>query len=151
MVRTLLLLLLGFVLCWLTNLPWKRAEAQSPGVPGRVVGAGPNLAPVSGRPELDQSALVAGNRTVPITRPLEVPPLYAFDSMVAPDCQQVVIVDSETKRICVYHIRPSGNDATIRIVASRNFQWDLKLDDFNGDRDGLSPSQIRDQVLRNEQ
>lgn len=91
-------------------------------------------------------AAITGNRPVNVARPLEVPPLYAFDSKVDPLCQQIVIVDSETKRVCVYHVRYKDNKCTIELAASRNFEFDLKLDDFNGSGSGLSPLQIREQV-----
>lgn len=98
----------------------------------------------SGLPQLDQQALIAGNRIIPVTRPLEVPPLYAFDAIIEGGIRQVVVVDSQTKRICVYHIRPGSNRSTIEMVASRNFEWDLRLDDFNNE--GITPSQIREQL-----
>lgn len=93
-------------------------------------------------------AAIAGNRPVNVARPLEVPPLYAFDCKVNDTCQQIVLVDSQTKRICVYHVKLQDHKSTIEMVASRNFQWDLKLDDFNGV--GISPMQIKEQVLQQE-
>ncbi|MBQ5368124.1 MAG: hypothetical protein IIU43_11680 [Thermoguttaceae bacterium] len=78
------------------------------------------------------------------SRPLEVPPLYAFDSPLEDSGSQIILVDSETKRICVYWIRQRGANSTIELVAARNFELDLKLDDFNCE--GLSPGQIREQL-----
>ena len=78
------------------------------------------------------------------SRPLEVPPLYAFDSPLDETSRQIILVDSETKRICVYWIRQRGVNSTIELVATRNFELDLKLDDFNCE--GLSPGQIREQI-----
>jgi len=87
-----------------------------------------------------------GRTPARIARPLEVPPLYAFDTKIDDTCQQITLVDSETKRICVYWIKQKANSSTIRLVASKTFEWDLKLDDFNVE--GLSSQQIRDQVER---
>jgi len=78
------------------------------------------------------------------SRPLEVPPLYAFDSPLDETGRQIILVDSETKRICVYWIRRRGVNSTIELVATRAFELDLKLENFNGE--GLSPGQIREQL-----
>ena len=78
------------------------------------------------------------------SRPLEVPPLYAFDSPLDETGRQIILVDSETKRICVYWIRQRGVNSTIELVATRHFELDLKLEDFNCE--GLSPGQIREQI-----
>lgn len=80
--------------------------------------------------------------TAKFSRPLEVPPLYAFDSPLDGDGRQIVLVDSESKRICVYWIRPRGAYSAIELVAARSFEMDVKLDNFNGE--GLTPAQIRE-------
>lgn len=120
-------------------------RAQYPPVPQN---GGAGFGAVSQGMGNEAIAAVAGNRPVNVARPLEVPPLYAFESKVSDACQQIVLVDSQTKRICVYHVKLQGNKSTIEMVASRNFQWDLKLDDFNGV--GISPAQIKEQVLQKE-
>lgn len=81
--------------------------------------------------------------TALVSRPLEVPKMYAFERLLENGVRQVVVVDSETKRICVYHIDPQGK---IEFVANRNFEWDLKMEDFNGT--GLTPTEIREAVER---
>lgn len=78
------------------------------------------------------------------SRPLEVPPLYAFDAPLDETNRQIILVDSETKRICVYWVRNRGANSTIELVATRAFELDLKLENFNGE--GLTPSQIREQL-----
>lgn len=85
------------------------------------------------------------NDRAQFSRPLEVPPLYAFDApLSAGNGRQIILVDSETKRISVYWIKERGVNSTIELVATRNFELDLKLESFNGE--GLSPSQIREQI-----
>ncbi len=80
-----------------------------------------------------------------IPRPLEVPELYAFDRILENGIRQVVLVDSESKRICVYHIDTQGK---VEFVANRNFEWDLKMEDFNGT--GLTPGEIKEAVERSQ-
>ena len=78
------------------------------------------------------------------SRPLEVPPLYAFDSALDETGRQIILVDSETKHICVYWVRRRGANSTIELVATRAFELDLKLENFNVE--GLTPGQIREQL-----
>lgn len=87
---------------------------------------------------------MGANGQARFSRPLEVPPLYAFDSPLDETGRQIILVDSETKRICVYWIRQRGSNSTIELVATRAFELDLKLENFNGE--GLTPAQIREQL-----
>lgn len=90
------------------------------------------------------SATLGTDGTARFSRPLEVPPLYAFDSPLDATGRQIILVDSETKRICVYWVRQRGANSTIELVATRAYELDLKLENFNGE--GLTPSQIREQL-----
>jgi len=83
------------------------------------------------------------NTSAVIPRPLEVPELYAFERILDNGIRQVILVDSESKRICVYHIDTQGK---VEFVANRNFEWDLKMEDFNGT--GLTPGEIKEAVER---
>jgi hypothetical protein len=86
----------------------------------------------------------SANGQTKFSRPLEVPPLYAFDSPLDATGRQIILVDAETKRICVYWIRQRGANSTIELVATRAYELDLTLENFNGE--GLTPSQIREQL-----
>ena len=109
---------------------------------------------VDARPSTPRDALIADasprvsletDGSAKFSRPLEVPPLYAFDSPLTNESgRQIVLVDAETKRICVYWIRERGANSTIELVATRTYEMDLKLENFNGE--GLSPAQIREQA-----
>ena len=87
---------------------------------------------------------IDSNGRARFSRPLEVPPLYAFDAPLGDTGRQIILVDSETRRICVYWIRQGEAYSTIELVATRAFDLDLKLVNFNGQ--GLTPSQIREQL-----
>lgn len=91
-------------------------------------------------PRVSQGA----NGRATFSRPLEVPPLYAFESPLDATSRQIILVDSETKRICVYWVRQRGSNSTIELVATRAYELDLKLENFNGE--GLTPGQIREQL-----
>ena len=137
-----LALVVGLAIGALLGSSTRNADAQNPGLYG-VPGGSNNL-----REAYEQNAaprVTAGaDGQARFSRPLEVPPLYAFDSPLDETGRQIVLVDSETKRICVYWIRRRGSNSTIELVATRAFELDLKLENFNGE--GLTPGQIREQL-----
>lgn len=118
------------------------AGAQNPGVFGDSNGSN-NLREAY---ELNAAPRVTAgaNGQARFSRPLEVPPLYAFDSPLDETGRQIVLVDAETKHICVYWVRQRGSNSTIELVATRAYELDLKLENFNCE--GLTPGQIRDQL-----
>ena len=118
--------LIGVVFCF------RGADAQSgPGFEN-YPGGSSNSAPLS-------SGQLNAPTPVTVPRPLEVPEVYVFDRVLDGGIMQVVLVDSERKRICVYHIDTQGQ---IEFVANRPYEWDLTVDGFNGT--GLTPNQIRE-------
>jgi len=53
--------------------------------------------------------------------------------------QQITLIDPRQRVMCVYHIdRVSGE---IALKSVRNIQWDLSMDEFNGQ--SPSPQEIR--------
>ncbi len=82
------------------------AGAQNPGVFGDSNGSN-NLREAY---ELNAAPRVTAgaNGQARFSRPLEVPPLYAFDSPLDETGRQIVLVDAETKHICVYWVRQRG-------------------------------------------
>lgn len=128
---------LGAIACMAADIP-ARAGAQVP------FEQDPPTFQDSLAADAAPSVSIGANERAKFSRPLEVPPLYAFDSPLDDSGRQIVLVDSETKRICVYWIRQRGANSTIELVATRNFEYDLKLENFNGE--GLSPGQIREQL-----
>ncbi len=114
------------------------AVAQQP------YGAGSNSVRESIEAGASPRVALESNGRARFSRPLEVPPLYAFDAPLGDSGRQIILVDSESKRICVYWIRQGEANSTIELVATRAFDLDLKLVNFNGE--GLTPSQIREQL-----
>lgn len=140
--RTLGALIVGIVLGAVALQTSRNVDAQAPLYPGS------NQESVDLRQAYQADAMPrvapAGPDKARFSRPLEVPPLYAFDSPLESGGRQIVLVDSTTKRICVYWVRERGANSTIELVATRAFELDLKLENFNGE--GLTPAQIREQL-----
>lgn len=129
-----LILLAGAFLIW-GIICFRTVEAQNgPGFENYPSGSS---AQRSSAPLTDGQLNAAAPVTIP--RPLEVPEVYVFDRVLNGGIMQVVLVDSERKRICVYHIDAQGQ---IEFVANRPYEWDLTVDGFNGT--GLTPNQIRE-------
>lgn len=84
-----------------------------------------------------------------VSRPLEVPPLYAFGTMIDADCLQLAIVDGPSKQISVYWIQKDGNKSSIEWKAARGFEYDLQIKEFNVQEP--TPSQIRDELEQSRQ
>jgi hypothetical protein len=58
--------------------------------------------------------------------------LMAFSSEAADGPSQVTLIDAKTRCMCVYHVdRQTGE---IELKSVRNFQWDLRMEEFNGVR-----------------
>lgn len=125
--------LAGILFCWGSLLVSRAISPQGASLVPAVLAES-----VSDRP-ISTGELETTSAPVTVSRPLEVPDLYAFQRELDLQTTQVVIVDSEKKRICVYHV---GEDGSIEFVANRNFTWDLTLDVYN--EKGLTPSQIRE-------
>lgn len=65
--------------------------------------------------------------------------MLALSSELSDGSQQLVLIDPRDKSLVVYHIaRGTGQ---ISLKSSRNIQYDLQMDDFNGGNP--SPQEIR--------
>jgi hypothetical protein len=65
--------------------------------------------------------------------------LIAFTADAGPGAQQITLIDPRTRVMSVYHIDRGTGGITLRSV--RNVQWDLQLDEFNGN--SPSPREIQ--------
>ncbi len=55
--------------------------------------------------------------------------IYVVAAQIARDAYGVYLVDPESGTICVYQYQPANR--RLRLLASRNFTYDLQLDDYN--------------------
>jgi len=56
--------------------------------------------------------------------------LMAFSSETTSGPSQVILIDSKTRAMCVYHVdRETG---AVELKSVRNFHWDLLIEEFNG-------------------
>ena len=132
--------LAGILVFWGGVVLWKTTAASN----GSLLPIGQAQAQTDSERPVTVGELEAVDVPVTVPRPLEVPKVYAFDRVLDAQTTQVIIIDSEKMRICVYHVDQNGK---IEFMANRNCEWDVKIDDFNGK--GLTPSQIQEYYENN--
>jgi len=64
-----------------------------------------------------------------------------------PDIRVITVVDTEAKRIAVYHVNVT--DGSLRWLSTRNIQPDLMVDQYN--TKGMLPSEVRRELQRLEE
>jgi len=70
--------------------------------------------------------------------------LIAFSATTPKGCQQITLIDPRSQVMSVYHIDAATGKIALKSV--RRCQWDMQMDDFNGD--SPSPREIRAMLKR---
>ncbi len=91
-------------------------QAQGPGINGATIPM--PLAGDRSRPATAVAAAEAGG-TVVLSTPLGT------------NGQLLYVIDTNTKALVVYRIDPSNPKGMIKLEAARQYQWDLKLSEYN--------------------
>jgi hypothetical protein len=55
----------------------------------------------------------------------------AFTSSIGTNAQLLTVIDTRTKAFAVYRIDPTNSKGTVKLEAVRQYQWDLKLAEYN--------------------
>ncbi|GAC1464650.1 MAG: hypothetical protein NVSMB9_03550 [Isosphaeraceae bacterium] len=55
----------------------------------------------------------------------------AFTSPAGGNAQLLYVIDTKARAFAVYRIDPSNPKGTVKLEAARQYQWDLKLDEYN--------------------
>ena len=58
--------------------------------------------------------------------------------------QWLYLIDTKQKSFAVYRIDPANPKGTVKLEASRQYRWDLELDEYNNQ--GLEPSDVEARV-----
>jgi hypothetical protein len=98
-------LALGLVLAWSLDARVPSARAQ---------GAGPVE-----RPRPGATSAVENSGTI------------AFSSPLGGSSQLLYLIDTKTRSLAVYRVDPTNPKGTVKLEAARQYQWDLKLDEYN--------------------
>jgi hypothetical protein len=113
--------MLGLAVSWSAGVRAPSARAQGP-----VSGA------VPGRPAFDRPRPTApgpageASGTIALTTPL------------AAGGQMLLLVDTHARAFAVYRVDPGNPKGTVKLEAARQYQCDLKLDEYNNQEPGVA-------------
>ena len=105
-------IVLGLVLAWGLDGRGRSAQAQAPG------GGAIPLPNDRGRPAATPPAS-------------ETSGTIAFSSPAGGNAQLLYLIDTKTKAFAVYRVDPSNSKGTVKLEAARQYQWDMKLSEYN--------------------
>ncbi|WP_422926785.1 hypothetical protein [Singulisphaera sp. PoT] len=108
------------------------------GLPGLLLGLalmgvfGAVRGPVA-RAQADLTRGQAGDRSRPIPTPVgESSNTLAIVSAAGGGPSQLLyLIDTKTKAFSVYRVDPMQGDRTVKLIGARQYQWDMKLSQFN--------------------
>jgi hypothetical protein len=130
-------MVLGILMTWAWGTPGERAVAQPPNAAGRQapVGVGPN------RPTPSQSA--------PSTKGFTAGESGGILALIAnpaagPPVQWLYLIDTKKRAFAIYRVDPTHPQGCVKLEASRQFRWDLDLDQYNNQ--GLEPADVKARV-----
>jgi len=63
---------------------------------------------------------------------------FAFTSPASGNAQLFYIVDTKSKAFAVYRIDPGNAKGTVKLEAARQYQWDLKVSEYNNQEPGVA-------------
>jgi len=97
--------------------------------------------PIPGQPITSRGAHVHQvGRIAPVTPvATKTEGMIAIPSQSNESMQQITLIDPNTRMMSVYHI--DKNTGRISLKSVRNINWDMQMDELNGDRP--SPREIR--------
>lgn len=105
-------IVLGLVLAWGLDGRGPSAQAQAPG------GSAISMPNDRGRPAATPPAS-------------ETSGTIAFSSPAGGNAQLLYLIDTKTKAFAVYRVDPSNSKGTVKLEAARQYQWDMKLSEYN--------------------
>jgi len=63
---------------------------------------------------------------------------FAFTSSASGNAQLLFLVDTKAKAFAVYRIDPGNAKGTVKLEAARQYQWDLKVSEYNNQEPGVA-------------
>lgn len=128
---------LGILLSWGAGFHGEPGEARAQNSAARPAPAGvapgrPAPAPATGTAKGVTSG-EAGGILALITSPTAIPPV-----------QWLYLVDTKKRSFAIYRVDPTNPQGSVKLEASRQFRWDLELDEYNNQ--GLEPADVKARV-----
>jgi hypothetical protein len=130
-------MVLGIVMAWGWDFHGERAAAQAQNGSGRAGSAGA----VQGRPS--QPASTQATKNVTSAESGGILALVTTPA-TAPQVQWLYLIDTKKRAFAIYRVDPTNAQGCLKLEASRQFRWDLDLDQYNNL--GLEPADVKARV-----
>ncbi len=127
----------GIFLSWGWAYRAEQAAAQAPGSSVRS-GAGATGQPRSGEPARGTTA-----KAVSAGESGGILALIANPTLGTP-VQWLYLIDTKKRAFAIYRVDPTNPKGSVKLEASRQFRWDLDLDQYNNQ--GLEPADVKARV-----
>lgn len=130
-------MVLGVLLTWAWGFRGQQAVAQSPNSAGRTAPSGGSQnGPMPAQPGPSSRGAAAG----------EAGGLLALiaNPSAGPPVQWLYLIDTKKRAFAIYRIDPMNPQGCVKLEASRQFRWDLDLDQYNNQ--GLEPADVKARV-----
>jgi hypothetical protein len=125
---------LGMALAWGSSFRGERASAQT-GDPRPLASSGGPARPAEAtKPQ--PAKTVAGS---------DSNGTLALVTNSLGSVQWLYLIDTKKRAFAVYRIDPANAKGTVKLEASRQYRWDLELDQYNNQ--GLEPSDVEARVM----
>ncbi len=115
----------------------EQAAAQAPGSAARPVTGG------VGKGRSAPSASAASSKGVTSGESGGILALIAESGTASP-IQWLYVIDTKKRAFAIYRVDPTNPQGCVKLEASRQFRWDLDLDQYNNQ--GLEPADVKARV-----
>jgi hypothetical protein len=112
-------LLVGVMLAWVSGVRGPQAAAQTGSVGSPGASSGPARSTEAGKP--------------PASRPIAGGDVNGTMALIttAGSSQWLYLIDTKDRAFALYRIDPSNPKGIVKLEASRQYRWDLKLEHYN--------------------
>jgi hypothetical protein len=128
---------LGMMVTWGWVLFGDRAAAQGPGTAPRSSSGGSvqgrSMPSPSGQPAKGATMGESGGILALVSNPQGTGP-----------AQWLYLIDTKKRSFAIYRVDPTNPQGCVKLEASRQFRWDLDLDQYNNQ--GLEPADVKARV-----
>lgn len=127
---------LGMLMSWGAGFHGEPGAARAQNAPGRP---GPGVPAPQVRPAQPSASAKgaasgeAGGILAMITNPTSIAPI-----------QWLYLIDTKKRSFAIYRVDPANPQGCVKLEASRQFRWDLDLDEYNNQ--GLEPADVKARV-----
>lgn len=130
-------LVLGIGLAWCWGFRGEQAAAQGTPAPGRQAQSGGSAA------RSGETTRARSSKSPVAVESAGIVALIANSPTNVP-IQWLYLIDTQKRAFAIYRFDPTNPKGSVKLEASRQFRWDLDLDQYNNQ--GLEPADVKARV-----